>query len=120
MSKKSRIKNDPEWRGILNIAGFALILTMWPALVDRVCEFRVVPEASVRIISDINAALLVFATLIATALAAFAEHDKTKHQVAWIQRSIWPFWLGWVLALIYLLSISLSSPAWPLEIIKLR
>ena len=118
--KKKRIKDMPEWRSIINVGGFALILAFWSGIINRTCDLRAVPEKLAPIIKDLSEEMLVLATLAFAMLAAFAEHDEAKKEVAWIQKTTWPFMTGWMMGLIYLVLLVFSSPAWPLRLFLLR
>ena len=112
MARKKRLKDDSEWRGIINLAGFGLILVFWPLLTDRVCELEVVAKSpKFFYFKDGSYFVFTIVTLLCTGFAAFAEHDNAKKQVAWIKSCQWPFIMGWLFAGVYLLVLILSSPA---------
>ena len=120
MNKKKRIKDDPTWRSLLNLAGFALIVTFWQGFADRVCNLAIMPQNWTQSTKDVSDFLLISAVMLFTMLGCFAQHDKVKNQVSWIERSIWPFFLGWSFCGLYFALILFSSPAWPTQLLKLR
>jgi hypothetical protein len=107
------IRDQARWRGILNLAGFGLTVAFWPWILDRIATFQCVPQELGIRIKDIGYALIAMGTLFAASLAAFAQFDETKNQVAWVERVSWPFAVGWSSGILYLIILLVSSPLSP-------
>ncbi len=65
INEERKIKDDPTWRGILNLAGFALIVTFWQGFFSRICELPIVPPGWTQSIKDYSEIFLIGVVLCA-------------------------------------------------------
>lgn len=71
-------------------------------------------------IKDAGYLLIALATMVTAALGAFAQHEETKDQVAWLERAAWPILCGWFSGILYMILLVSSSPMFGFPFLKMR